>query len=365
MADTTSSDAPAPPADAGWIQELRAALEHFFHRTRDDRGMPWRATGDPYAIWVSEIMLQQTRVETAIPYYNAWMGRFPTVAALAEAEPQDVLKQWEGLGYYSRARNLHRAAQVVRERYGGVVPDRLEALRALPGIGSYTAGAVGSIAFGLRAPAVDGNVRRVASRLLDWPDPRGKALETTVGAWVPEEEPGDFNQALMELGATVCLPRGPRCGACPLAKLCRARGAGSVDERPERKVRAPVPKEVHAVTVAVRGGGEAPTCLALRRRPETGLLAGMWEFPAEVVDASREPGSSPGPGRPLPAVRHAFTHLHVTYRPVLVRYPLDAEPPDGCVWVELNATGGLPLPVAQQSIVGSAAAALRQLDLTD
>jgi len=330
--------------------------------------MPWRESRDPYAIWVSEIMLQQTRVETVIPYFNAWMARFPTVEALAEAEQEEVLKHWEGLGYYSRARNLHRAAQEVRERHGGTVPGEMESLRALPGVGAYTAGAVGSIAFGIRAAAVDGNVRRVAARLLDWADPGGKALEETAAAWVPEEAPGDFNQALMELGATVCLPRRPRCDACPVAGLCCALAAGTVEERPARKARTPVPREVHDVTVAVRRGA-GPLRLALRKRADKGLLAGMWEFPADVEGASdsREGAPrDPAPGeRPLPDVRHAFTHLHVTYRPRLVRLPAGAPPPVGCAWLTPAEIRGLPLPVAQQSIVESALAALEQEDPTD
>jgi len=324
--------------------------------------MPWRETRDPYAIWVSEIMLQQTRVETVIPYFRAWMERFPTVEALADAGEEEVLKRWEGLGYYSRARNLKRAAEVVRERHDGRIPSEVKALRALPGVGAYTAGAVGSIAFGVPVPAVDGNVRRVASRLLDLPDPDPRALEATVGAWVSPERPGDFNQALMELGATVRTPRNPRCDTCPVSRLCGALEAGTVALRPARRRKTPVRREREAVGVVVEAGPEMR--MALRRRPSRGLLAGLWEVPGVRM----EPGDDPGEvaaklfadpaATPLPEVRHAFTHLHVTYAPYLVRRSAGSAPPAGTRWFTPAEIRGLPLPVAQQSIVESALAAL-------
>ena len=357
----------APPTpDADWVAGLRHRLLDFFARSA--RPMPWRETRDPYAIWVSEIMLQQTRVETVIPYFRSWMDRFPTVEALSEAPEAEVLKEWEGLGYYSRARNLHRAASVVRERHGGRLPADLGQLRSLPGVGDYTAGAVGSIAFGLRAPAVDGNVRRVVARLMDWPDPRGKRLRETVAAWVPEHAPGDFNQALMELVATVCTPRSPRCEVCPLAELCAARGAGTVRARPVARKRAPVRREERVVAVlAVRRDG--PPRFALQRRPDTGLLAGMWEFPSAALEAETEPetavlalaGDTRHPGaapRPLSPVPHAFTHLQVTYRPYLLSAGPESAPPPGAEWFTPDQIGALPLPVAQQSIVETALAAL-------
>jgi A/G-specific adenine glycosylase len=359
-------------SDPSWIHRLRQRLLDFFHRTRGDRAMPWRETLDPYAIWVSEVMLQQTRVETVIPYYRAWMQRFPTVEALADAPQEDVLKRWEGLGYYSRARNLHSAARVVRERHGGRLPADLKELRDLPGVGAYTAGAVASIAFGLSTPAVDGNVRRVASRLLDLPDPPPKRLEDVVGRWVPRDEPGDFNQALMELGATICLPRNPLCEVCPVSDLCEARVAGTVDVRPAPRKRATVRKEVHAVTVAVRSG--ASVLLALRRRPPEGLLAGMYEFPARVLPTGEEEAAveglplwtaEEGPVVALPEVLHAFSHLHVTYRPVLVRLPEEAPPPPEARWLTPVEIGALPLPVAQQSIVRSALEVLGVVETTD
>ena len=342
---------------------LRERLLDFFDAR--GRALPWRETDDPYAIWVSEIMLQQTRVETAVPYWTAWMAAFPTVEALAAAEDQTVLKSWEGLGYYSRARNLHRAARVVRERWNGRVPGTRDDLRTLPGVGPYTAGAVASIAFGETVPAVDGNVRRVAARLLDWPDPRGAALETEVGRWVPEGRPGDFNQALMELGATVCTPRRPRCDDCPVAGLCRARAEGTVGDRPVPRKRAAVPRVHHAVVVAIREvSGEFR--VALRRRPEGGLLAGLWEFPAVEVE---EPegvaealvgvtGGAGAPGERLPSVPHAFSHLHVTYHPMLIRLAPGRPAPGGAEWRPLEGMADLPLPTAQQTIAGHLTSAL-------
>lgn len=358
----------APRGGDDWTLRLQRALLTFFRRAHGEREMPWRRTEDPYAIWVSEVMLQQTRVETVVPYFNAWMERFPTVEALAAAPEEEVLKRWEGLGYYSRARNLHRAAAVVRERHGGQVPETVEGLRDLPGVGPYTAGAVASIAFGVPVPAVDGNVRRVVARLLDWPDPTPRELEETVARWVPEEAPGDFNQALMELGATVCTPRNPACPDCPVEALCGARAAGTVEERPAPRKRAPVRREVHAVTVAVRhDGAGAPPRLALRRRPDRGLLAGMWEFPGTPVEDPAQvpevvmmglfhllPLEGAGEAHLLPVVRHTFTHLQVDYHPLLVRLFPGASPPHDAEWLTPDQIQALPLPVAQQSIVGSA-----------
>ncbi len=202
-----------------WTLALRRALLAFYDARRRD--LPWRRDPDPYRVWVSEVMLQQTRVDAVVPYYERWLRRFPTLHALATAEPDEVLRAWEGLGYYARARNLHRAARVVRERHAGDVPSEPAALRELPGVGDYTAGAIASIAFGRREPAVDGNVRRVLARLLDVADPPPARLRAVAAALVPAERPGDFNQALMELGALVCTARVPRCADCPVRGVCR------------------------------------------------------------------------------------------------------------------------------------------------
>jgi A/G-specific adenine glycosylase len=298
-------------------------------------------------------MLQQTRVETVIPYYQRWLRRFPDVASLADAPLDDVLKAWEGLGYYSRARNLHRAAREITRRYGGELPDSLEALRSLPGVGEYTAGAVASIAFSRPEPAVDGNVRRVLSRLEDLEDPRPSELRELARSLLDRDRPGDFNEALMELGATLCRPRDPLCGDCPLRHGCRSLAAGTMAERPRpRKRQAP-----RTVTIDVAVVLDAEDRALFTRRPPEGLLAGLWEFPERIRirggGAVREEGE-------LESVFHAFTHIHATYRPSVLRLaestrPEDAlERPAEARWLPLTHTDGLALPVAQQRIASAA-----------
>ena len=205
------------PHDGRRLQDLAARVVAHYRRHRRD--LPWRNTRDPYAIWICEIMAQQTRLETMRPYWERWMARFPTVRALARAPLDNVLALWAGLGYYRRARNLHAAARVIVERHGGVFPDDAEAIAALPGIGRYTTGAIASIAFGRRLPVLDGNVRRVLARLSG--ETADAALWARAEELVPADAPGDFNQGLMDLGATVCAPRTPRCGGCPMKGFCR------------------------------------------------------------------------------------------------------------------------------------------------
>ncbi|MEQ9569055.1 MAG: A/G-specific adenine glycosylase [Longimicrobiales bacterium] len=344
----------------------RRLLAFFDERARP---LPWRDTRDPYAIWVSEVMAQQTRVETVVPYYLRWIERYPTVEALAAAPLDDVLKSWEGLGYYSRARNLHRAAGVVSEGHDGVVPDLFEGLRALPGVGDYTAGAIASIAFERPVPAVDGNVRRVYARLADEAAPGAAEVRGWAERVVDPERPGDFNQPLQELGATVCTPRNPGCGRRPVADHCQALAAGTVEARPAPKKRTKVRKEVRAVGVFVRTT-DAPHAL-LRRRPPTGLLAGMWEFPSvplglragdrAVKDAVRELAGElglsgvGGPGEALDPVLHQFSHLHVTYRPWVMTVEGDVTDARETCWTPLDDPGDRALPVAQQRIAALAA----------
>ena len=232
----------------------RVALLAWYRRHR--RALPWRGARDPYAIWVSEIMLQQTRVETVVPFYERFLERFPTVAALAAAKEADVLAAWSGLGYYRRAKNLHAAAGVVTREHGGRIPDSVEGLRSLPGIGAYTAAAIASIAFGIPAAAVDGNVIRVIAR---WEGLRGRrddaALRREVTAraeaLAPGPSPGDWTQALMELGATICLPREPLCERCPVSRRCRALRDGHPDRYPE-PIRTSLPRREHRVLLVVR-----------------------------------------------------------------------------------------------------------------
>ena len=211
-------------------------LAHF---DRNKRDLPWRMDRTPYRVMVSELMLQQTRVETVLPYYARWLEQFPTFEALAAASVDDVLRAWKGLGYYARARNLHKAAQVVRDRYQGVLPEDPAELRALPGVGEYTTGALASIVFGVAIPAVDGNVKRVLARLFDEATPSPKWLRAVAGDLVDPERPGDFNEAMMELGATVCTPRAPRCGDCPVRPHCFAYQRDTVLERPSPRRRPP------------------------------------------------------------------------------------------------------------------------------
>ncbi|MEW6569013.1 MAG: A/G-specific adenine glycosylase [Chloroflexota bacterium] len=298
-----------------------ALLRWYDHNARD---LPWRRSRDPYAIWVAEVMLQQTRVETVIPYFERWMGRFPTVAALAEASPEQVLGLWEGLGYYGRARNLHRAAQRVVTEHAGVLPASVEALRHLPGIGRYTAAAIAAIAFGLDGIALDGNQRRVLARFFDLPhDPRTRdgerALLQLAAGLLPPGRASAFNQALMDLGATVCTPRAPRCPECPLRSGCLARARGTQGIRPVSPARQPLPH--HRVSAAVlRRNGR----VLIGQRPERKLLGGLWEFPGgkqergESLEAClrrelrEELGLRVRVGRRLGTFRHAYSHFRVT-----------------------------------------------------
>lgn len=349
------------------------------------RSLPWRGESDPYRIWVSEVMLQQTRVETVVPYYEAWMARFPDLLSLAEAEEDEVLRAWQGLGYYSRARRLHRGARMVRERFAGSLPSDSAGLRDLPGVGEYTAGAVASIAFGEVVPAVDGNVRRVLSRLFDLSNPKPGQLRELAATLVDPDRPGDFNQAFMEFGSLVCTPRRPRCDTCPLASECLALERGTADERPAKPARNPVPAMDVVVLVAMAEDADGRTLLLLRKRPPKGLLAGMWEFPGVKVEGeldgpprrqtpslhpgaaqrlARELGVLVGQREPieLAPVIHAFSHLRARYRPYLVRPspPASLEAPDGTPrWWVLEELEGIPLPVAQQKILRSALDATR------
>jgi A/G-specific adenine glycosylase len=294
-------------------------LDWYDHNSRQ---LPWRGNPDPYAVWVSEIMLQQTRVDAVIPYYHRWMQRFPTIQSLAETSEQEVLGSWEGLGYYSRARNLHEAAHIVMQHHGGQLPGDKELLRALPGIGRYTAGAIASIAFGLDEPTLDGNIRRVLARVFDVTEPAdspaGERLLWKLAAEnLPPGRAGDYNQALMDLGAVICLPKNPRCLLCPLMQICVARAEGTQQLRPILKARKDIPHKVYAAAVIIRRGR-----VLMARRPPGGLLGGMWEFPNAPVDGE--------PARRLAAalreayglrirrkdlvgmIDHAYTHFSVT-----------------------------------------------------
>ncbi|GBC92974.1 Adenine DNA glycosylase [bacterium HR15] len=267
--------------DPEWVAAVRQQLGNWFRTAH--RPLPWRTTRDPYHIWVSEIMLQQTQTAYVIPYYERFIQRFPTIHALAEAPLEEVLRYWEGLGYYARARHLHRAAQILVQQ-GGQLPREVGRLRELPGIGAYTAGAIASLAFNQPEPVVDGNITRVLARLL-WLKGNLKDAGAQRTLWeiarqlVDPEEPGLFNQAMMELGSTVCTPSQPRCGECPLQTLCAAYQRGEPTAVPE-----PVPARrlVHAVDVSALIWREGQLLLA--QRPPYGLWGGLWEFPRATRD---------------------------------------------------------------------------------
>ncbi|SDN40270.1 A/G-specific adenine glycosylase [Acetanaerobacterium elongatum] len=282
------------------------------------RVLPWRDNPTPYRVWVSEIMLQQTRVDTVLPYFERFVAALPDIASLAQADEQQLLKLWEGLGYYSRVKNMQKAALTVMKLYNGKLPASFEALKELPGIGAYSAGAISSIAFGLRFPAVDGNVLRVISRITASADditdiPVKKRIEQQVTEILPTEAVGDFNQSLMELGATVCLPNGaPRCDICPLKHLCLGFEHGIAAELPVKTVKAA--KRAEAKTVLVMVCGDK---LGVTKRKKTGLLAGMWELPnidgalsmEECITVVKDMGLSVNEIQPLTEAKHIFTHI--------------------------------------------------------
>ena len=315
-------------------------LLHWFWANH--RVLPFRSDPTPYHVWVSEIMLQQTRVAAAVPYYERFVQELPDIPALAACEEERLLKLWEGLGYYSRVRNLQKAARIVCEQYGGQLPGDLAALKKLPGIGDYTAGAIASIGFGIPAPAVDGNVLRVFARLYndegDIMQPAVKAATTqTVMAQQPAEAPGDFNQALMELGALVCTPGQPDCAACPLQALCLGRQSGNPARLPQK-----APKKA-------RKKCELTLCLAqdaagrwlLQKRGEQGVLAGLWQPPVLAEEALDEKKALAAAQKLLPAAvllkekplkaKHIFTHLEWHMTAYVMAAPC-TPPPEGCVW---------------------------------
>lgn len=270
------------------------------------RPFPWRLDPrSPYRVWVAETMLQQTRATTVVPYFERWMARFPTVDALADADLGEVLALWEGLGYYRRARALHAAARTVTYELGGRWPQDERGWRALPGVGPYTAAAVGAMAFGRPSVAVDGNVRRVGARLLAEPEARDAELARRLAPLLPARDPGRASEALIELGATVCTPRAPACHACPLRAACRAAALGDPEAFPRRRRRAPAPTRERWAIVA----SDADRGLRLERRPEDGLLGGLWGFPQR--DTRPE-------GRELDPIEQTYSHFRLRLRPVLI-----------------------------------------------
>ena len=348
------------------LKAFRHTLPAWFRANA--RPLPWRSGDDPYRVLISEYILQQTRVDQGLPYFERFIERFPDLEALADAERRDVLKVWEGLGYYARARRLHEAAVLIRDRHGGEIPADYAALLELPGVGPYTAAATGSIAFGLPRPAVDGNVTRVFARVFGIREEISRAevrraIERHAAALIDPEDPGGWNQAVMELGATICLPAGPNCSACPLADVCEARVGGLTAEIPRRSRRPPVPHHDVGVGILRDGNGRH----LLRRRPEEGLLGGLWEFPQERLADGEEPVAAVrrllrtliGGGfrieKELPPLRHAFSHFRVTLHPLLAQTTGDRTTPrmsEGCVWVTADEITDLALPRAHRKLAG-------------
>ena len=325
---------------------------------RHRRRLPWRAEpgmrSDAYHVWLSEIMLQQTTVVVVEPYFARFLERWPTVNALADAPQEDVLAEWAGLGYYARARNLHKCAGVVRDLHGGHFPDTEDALLDLPGIGAYTAAAIAAIAFGIPATPVDGNFERVMARMhkVKTPLPDAKPeLKRLSAALTPQQRPGDYAQAVMDLGATICTPRKPKCLACPWSAFCEGRIAGLAEELPKKKKKAPKPTRKGVAFWIVNGQDD----ILLRRRPQKGLLGGMVEIPSSAWREAEQPLHDSLADAPIKAewttlpgtVRHTFTHFHLEL--VVYRSRVTGAPPSDCFWhpVERIGEAGLPSVMAK------------------
>jgi A/G-specific adenine glycosylase len=326
-----------------------------WQRGHGRHGLPWQATRDPYRIWVSEVMLQQTQVETVIPYYERFLARFPDLWALADAEEDEVLRLWSGLGYYARARNLHRAARTVARELGGRFPDTAEGLARLPGLGRSSAAAIAAFAFGRREAILDGNVKRVFARFFGVGGyPGERRVEARLWRLAAQELPrrgiGRYTQALMDLGATVCVRGRPRCAACPLAAWCVALRDGRIAELPAPRPRRPSPERAVTWLVLMHAGR-----VLLERRPAPGLWGGLWAFPETgarglAAFCRREFGCEPRPARRLDVLEHQFTHFLLRATPVVVdlrKAPPTAAQSPGRLWLDLDdaRSAAVPAPV--------------------
>ncbi len=337
-------------------------LDWYQHQGRD---LPWRKIEDPYPIWVSEIMLQQTQVKTVIPYYQRWLETFPTIKTLSHANLQTVLKVWEGLGYYARARNLYRASVIILQEYQGNFPRKLEDVLKLPGIGRTTAGGILSLAFNQPLSILDGNVKRVLSRLIALPDPPAKAIQSLwklSDSLLDRKNPRDFNQGLMDLGATICTRTHPKCLLCPWRSYCQAYHQGIQDQLPMRENSSPLPHKHIGVAVIYNEFGQ----ILIDRRPEKGLLGGLWEFPGGKIEPNEtvedcikreileEIDIEIEVGEHLMTLAHAYTHFKVTLIVHLCRYLSGNPKPIECEeirWVTLDELKSFPFPKANTKII--------------
>ena len=348
-------EADAPPGGDGFARRL---LDWYDVNRRD---LPWRArpgvAPDPYRVWLSEIMLQQTTVATVAAYFKRFTARWPSIADLAAASLDDVLREWAGLGYYARARKLHECARTVAGDLGGRFPSDEARLMALPGIGPYTAGAIAAIAFDRPAVAVDGNVERVIARVfaIETPLPAAKPeIRARALALLPSERSGDFAQALMDLGATICAPRRANCLICPLAEHCAGRAQGIADQLPRRAAKKPRPVRHGTAFLARRADG----AVLLRRRPEKGLLGGMMEVPSSPW---REAAASTADAAPLAAgwqphaatVEHTFTHFHLVLAVMTASLPMDAVAPESARFVAPDRLADEALPSLMKKVLAA------------
>ena len=333
---------------------------------REKRDLPWRGTRDPYRVWVSEVMLQQTQVQTVVPYYQRFVAAYPDVCALARADLQEVLKSWEKMGYYARARNLHRAARRLADDTGGRVPSEYEAFRELPGVGDYIAAAVMSIAFDEPHAVLDGNVKRVLARLFEVDSPVNastsqKLFREHAGKLLDRTHPGDYNQAMMELGAVVCRPAQPLCDACPVSRFCVAFAAGRQHEFPVRAPRKPVPK-YHIAIGVIRKDDR----ILITRRPEDGLLGGLWEFPGGKVRRGERPEDACTREIKeevnltvevtdyLTHVDHAYSHFKIGVDVYSCRYragEVELSGPTDFRWILVDEIDNYPFPGANHKFI--------------
>ncbi len=345
------------------IQSQLGNLYSWFRENK--RAMPWRDSRNVYRVWVSEIMLQQTRVDQVRPYFDRFIAEFPTVEKLAKAEVDDVLKCWEGLGYYARARNLHAAARVVMDRHGGEIPNEPTAFNSLPGVGAYTVAAVLSICCDEPMAAVDANVQRVVSRLMRIQDDLRKSstktrIRAVADVLVPRSNPGEHNEALMELGATICTPRDPSCNACPFDKCCLASVHGEAASLPYKSRKKPIPHIQVAVGILTRDNK-----ILVQQRPHDGMLGGLWEFPggkrrpdeslpeACGRELKEELGIEVEVGRQVARVKHAYSHFSVDLHAFVCEPPADFDlrTDQPTRWVTPNEMESLAFPRANRKIL--------------